>query len=96
MYREINSIKTWSSRKVEFLSEIVSFLPLKFEHKNFQFKEFYVPYMTLHSIGFKFFTKIMSVVLFVVKVVLVLTLQATLILRILELLAREVCKLLKK
>ena len=45
----------------------------------FQFKEFYVPSMTLQSIGFKFFAKIMKeVVFFVAQVVLVLTLQANL------------------
>ena len=27
---------------------------------NFQFKDFYVPFMTLQSIGFKFFAKIMK------------------------------------
>ena len=37
LYRKINSIRTWSSRKVEFLSEITSFLPLKFEHANYLF-----------------------------------------------------------
>ena len=42
----------------------------------FQFKEFYVPSMTLQSIGFKFFAKIKEVVFFVVQVAL--TLQATL------------------
>ena len=44
----------------------------------FQFKEFYVPSMTLQSIGFKCFAKIMKVVFFVAQVVLVLTLQANL------------------
>ena len=34
LYRKINSRRTWSSRKIEFLSEIASFLPLKFEHTN--------------------------------------------------------------
>ena len=48
LYRKINSIRTWSSRKVEFLREITSLLPLKF----------YVPFMTLQSIGFKFYTKV--------------------------------------
>ena len=38
LYRKIDSIRTWSSRKVEFLSEITSFLPLKFEHANYLFR----------------------------------------------------------
>ena len=33
----ISALRTWSSRKVEFLSEIKSFLPLKFEHGNYLF-----------------------------------------------------------
>ena len=37
LYRKINSIRTWSARKVEFLSEITSFLPLKLEHANYLF-----------------------------------------------------------
>ena len=44
----------------------------------FQFKDFHVPFMTLQSIGFKFFAKIMGVVFFAVQVILVLPLQATL------------------
>ena len=50
-----------SSQKVEFLREIASFLPLKFEYANyFQFKDFYAAFMILQSIGFKFFAKIMK------------------------------------
>ena len=37
LYQKSNSIRTWSSRKVEFLSEITSLLPLKFEHANYLF-----------------------------------------------------------
>ena len=45
----------------------------------FQLKDFYVPFMTLQSIAFKFFAIIMKVVVFfVVQVVLVLTLQVAL------------------
>ena len=45
----------------------------------FQFKEFYVPFMTLQSIGFNFCAKIMEgSCVFVVQVGLVLTLEATL------------------
>ena len=45
----------------------------------FQVKDFYVPFVTLQSIGFIFFAKIMKgSCVFVVQVVLVLTLQATL------------------
>ena len=59
LYRKVNSVRIWSLRKVEFLSEITSFLPLKFECANyFQFKDFHVPSMTLQSIAFKFFAKI--------------------------------------
>ena len=32
MNEEINSIRTWSSRKAEFLSKITSFFPPKFEY----------------------------------------------------------------
>ena len=32
--QKCNSIRTLSSQKVEFLSEITSFLPLKFEYAN--------------------------------------------------------------
>ena len=61
LYRKMNSLRTWCSRKVEFLCEITSFLTLKFEHANyFQFKEFYVPFIALQSIGFKFFAEIMT------------------------------------
>ena len=56
LYRKINTIRTWSSRKVEFLSEI----NLNTQIIYFQFKEFYVPFMTLQSIGFNFFAKIMK------------------------------------
>ena len=35
--RKINSIKTWSSRKAEFLSKSASFLRLKFEYENYIF-----------------------------------------------------------
>ena len=39
-----------------------SFLPVKLNTQiiYFQFKEFYVPFMTLQSTGFKFFAKIMT------------------------------------
>ena len=62
LYRKINFIRSWSSRKVQFLSETSSFLPLKIEHAiiYFQFREFYVPFMTLQSIGFKFFAKVIK------------------------------------
>ena len=62
MYRKINSIRTWNSQKVELLSEITSFLLLKFEQASylFQFKDFYVPFMTLQSIDFIFNAKIMK------------------------------------
>ena len=43
LYRKINSIRTWSSQKGEFLSKITLFLTLKFEIIYFQFKEFYDP-----------------------------------------------------
>ena len=35
LYPKINSIRTWSSEKVEFVSEIRPFLPLRFEHTNY-------------------------------------------------------------
>ena len=40
----------------------MSFVPLKFEYGNyyFQFRNFYIPFMNLQSIGFKFFAKIMK------------------------------------
>ena len=61
LYQEINSIRTWSLWRVDFLSEITSFLPLNFEQiSSFQFKDFYVPFMNLQSIGFTFFAKIMK------------------------------------
>ena len=62
LHQKINSIRTWSLQKVEFLSEITLFLPLKFERTNyyFQFKDFYVPFMTLQGIGFKCFAKIIT------------------------------------
>ena len=52
----INSVGTWSSGEVEFLTEITSFSLLKFEHANYLFpvQRVYVPFMTLQSIGFKF------------------------------------------
>ena len=62
LYRKINSIRIWSSRKVEFLSEITSSLPLKFEYSNYLFPiqrfscTFHDP---LQSISCKFFAKIM-------------------------------------
>ena len=60
LYRKINFIRTWSSRKEEFLSEITSFFPLKFEYGNyFQFKNFHVPFVILQSTGFTFFAKTM-------------------------------------
>ena len=37
LYRKIDFIRTWSSQKVEFLSEITSFLPLKLEDANYLF-----------------------------------------------------------
>ena len=57
-----NLIRSWSSHKVEFLSEITSFLPLKLNTQiiYFQFKEFSIPFIALQSIGFKFFAKIMT------------------------------------
>ena len=84
LYRKVNSVKTWSLRKEEVLSGITSFLPLKFEHANylFQIQRFLWPFMTLQSIGFKFFAKtIRGSCVFVVQVVLVLTLQAALKIR---------------
>ena len=61
LYRKINSSRTWSSRKEEFLSEITSLLSLNLNTQiiYFQFKDFHVPFMTLLSIAFKFFAKIM-------------------------------------
>ena len=61
LYQKIKFIRTRSSRKVEFLSEITSFLQLKFKYAiiYFQFKDFHVPFMALQSIDFKFFAKIM-------------------------------------
>ena len=57
-YWKANSIRTWSLWKVQFLSEITSFLPLKFKHSNyFLVKDFYVPFMTLQSIGLNFLLK---------------------------------------
>ena len=49
-------------RKVEFLIEITSYLlqNLNTEIIYFQFKEFYVLFITLQSIGLKFFAKIMK------------------------------------
>ena len=37
LYQKINYIRSWSSRKLEFVSEIASFLPLKFEYANYLF-----------------------------------------------------------
>ena len=37
LYRKINSMRTWSSWKVEYLNEITLFLPLKFEYANYLF-----------------------------------------------------------
>ena len=37
LYWKINSIRTWSSQKVEFVTGIMSFLPLKFEQPNYLF-----------------------------------------------------------
>ena len=37
MNRKVNSVRTWSFRKAEFLSKIASFLPLKFEYANYIF-----------------------------------------------------------
>ena len=37
LYRNIKSTRTWSSRNIEFLREIMSFLPLKFEDANYLF-----------------------------------------------------------
>ena len=54
LYQKNKFIRTWSSRKVEFLSENT------FEYVNhFQFKDFHVHFMTLQSAGFKFFAEIM-------------------------------------
>ena len=57
LYWKINSIMTWSSRKIE----ITSFLPLKLEYANYLFpiQSFHVPFMNLQSIGFNFFATIM-------------------------------------
>ena len=35
--RKINSIRTYSSRKAEFLSKFASFLPIKFGYANYIF-----------------------------------------------------------
>ena len=62
LYRKINSVRTWSSRKVESLSEITSFLPLKFEYANYLFPvqrllcTFYDP----AEYCFRFFAEIMK------------------------------------
>ena len=37
LYRKIIYIRTWSSRKEEFLRETTSFLQLKFEYANYLF-----------------------------------------------------------
>ena len=57
LYWKINSIMTWSSRKIE----ITSFLPLKREYANYLFpiQSFHVPFMNLQSSGFNFFATIM-------------------------------------
>ena len=80
-YQKINSIRPWSLQNIEFLREITSFLLLKVAAAiiYFQSKDTYLPFMILQSIGFNFFAKNRKeVVFFVVHVVLVLTLQATL------------------
>ena len=63
LYGEINSVRTWSSRKVDFCKwNYVIFAAKIWTRKSF---------MTLQRVGFKCFAKI-------IQVVLVLTLQATL------------------
>ena len=62
LYQKINSMRTCSSRKVEFVSEITSFLPLKFEHGNYLFpvQRFLCTFYNTAEYGFKFFAKIMK------------------------------------
>ena len=62
LYQKINSIMTWSSRKVEFLWDITSFLALKFEHVNhlFPVQRALCTFNDLAEYGFKFFAKIMK------------------------------------
>ena len=83
-------MRTWSLRKAEFLSRIMSVLPLKFEYANYIFPipsisfTFLVPeeywfYFFILFYFFFFFARIMGgIMFFVVQVKLVLTLQATL------------------
>ena len=81
VYQKINSIRPWSLQNIEFLREITSFLLLKVAAAiiYFQSKDTYLPFMILQNIVFNFFAKNRKeVVFFVVHVVLVLTLQATL------------------
>ena len=60
--QKINYIRTWNSQKAEFLSQITSFLPLKFECANHIFPipsisfTFHVP----EEYSFYFFAKIMG------------------------------------
>ena len=62
IHGKINSIMTWSSWKVEFLSRIKSFMPLSLNAQiiYFQSQIFYLPFMFLTSTGFNFFAKIMG------------------------------------
>ena len=78
-----NSIRTWSSRKQEFLSKVTPFLPLKFECANYIIPiprtlfTFHVPEEYWSG---EFFAKIIGGnYVFIVQVILALTLQATLI-----------------
>ena len=61
--QKINYIRTWNSQKAEFLSQITSFLPLKFECANYIFP--------IPSISFTF--QVPEEYSFIVQVILTLT-----------------------
>ena len=87
LYRNINSIRTWSSWREEF----TSFLPLKFEYSSYLFpiQRFSCTFYDLQSTAFKCFTKIMrESCVFCCSSLLVLTLQSTLI----KMIHKQLCK----
>ena len=52
--RKINSVRTWSSRKAEYLNKITLFLPLKFDYANYLFP--------IPSISFLCFWKVLLLI----------------------------------
>ena len=61
--RKINSVRSWSSRKVEFLSKITPFLPQKFECANYIFpipSISFLSFIFLARTGLDFFAKIIG------------------------------------